>query len=97
MGLKCLVITCGTGSLPGSMEPETAGTNAAAINNIGRNEASSREYKSAVSIKAKKFVGAGSRRATVLYGSESANCEEPLRLRLIASSTDPGLIPATRI
>jgi len=44
IGLRCFVMTSGAGSLVGSIEPATAGTNAAAINNIGRSEASSREY-----------------------------------------------------
>jgi hypothetical protein len=39
---------------------------AAAISNIGRSEASSREYSSAVSTYEKKFVGAGSNRSAAL-------------------------------
>ena len=34
----------------GMIKPATAGTNAAAINNIGRSEASSREYNCTVSM-----------------------------------------------
>jgi hypothetical protein len=43
-------MTSGAGSLVGSIEPAIAGTNAAAINNIGRSEASSREYNCAISM-----------------------------------------------
>jgi hypothetical protein len=39
---------------------------AAAIGNIGRSEASSREYSSAVSTYEKKFAGAGSNRSAAL-------------------------------
>jgi hypothetical protein len=44
------MIISGGGSLEGSIEPATAGTNAAAISNIGRSEASSREYNWAASM-----------------------------------------------
>jgi hypothetical protein len=43
-------MTSAAGSLPGSIEPATAGTNAAAISSIGRSEVSSREYNSPVSM-----------------------------------------------
>ena len=49
IGLKCLVMTSGDGSFVASTELATAGTKAAAINNIGRSEASSREYSMPVS------------------------------------------------
>jgi hypothetical protein len=39
---------------------------AAAISNIGRSEASSREYSSVASTYEKKFVGAGSDRSAAL-------------------------------
>src|SRR6476619_792725 len=50
IGFRCFVMISGAGSLVGSIEPATAGTNAAAINNIGRSEASSREYNCTIAM-----------------------------------------------
>src|SRR4029453_5198799 len=66
IGLRCFVITSGDGIFPRSTERVIAGMKAAAISNIGRSEALSREYSSAVSTYEKKFVGAGSNRSAAL-------------------------------
>jgi hypothetical protein len=97
IGLRCFVITSGDGSLPRSTERAIAGTNAAAISNIGRSEASRREYSSAVSTYEKKFVGAGTNRSAALYVCKLARSDELLVLRFTASSTDTGFRPAIRI
>ena len=90
-------MTSGDGSLPRSTERAIAGMNAAAISNIGRSEASRREYSSAVSTYEKKFVGAGSNRSAALYVCELESSDELLALRFTASSTEPGFKPAIRI
>src|SRR5437773_5518499 len=96
IGLRCFVMTSGDGSLPASIEPSAAGMKAAAINKIGRREASSREYTSVVSMCAKKFVGSGSNPSAALKVWESEYSVELAPLRFIASSTETGLKPVIR-
>src|SRR4029077_21270698 len=90
MGLRCCLMTSGDGSFVVSTEPATAGMKAPAINNIGRSEASRRGDRSAVSMDAKKFVGAGRNRSAAWYVWESESPAEPAWLRFIASSTETG-------